>query len=98
MRQRVTFNQTKSFQNGTQRVVLFGEAPTALSAAACLRSHRITVVSARDEPRLASLSRFVQDRIRLRERSTSQLLDRMDALRRNECAPLLFLPCTDAWI
>jgi predicted ATP-grasp superfamily ATP-dependent carboligase len=98
LRDAETCSVNRSKNSQAQRIVLFGEASTALSTAACLRGRRITVVSARDEPRLASRSRFVQDYIRLRERSTPQLLERLNALRSNECEPLLFLPCTDAWI
>jgi predicted ATP-grasp superfamily ATP-dependent carboligase len=81
-----------------QRIVLFGEGGTALSAADCLRNHRITVMSAADEPRLASYSRFVQNRICLQNRSAAQMYGCLESLQSNSGEELLLFPCADFWI
>src|SRR5689334_13524316 len=84
-------------RSADKRIVLFGEAGTALSAAACLRKHNITIVASKDEPRLASWSRFVQQRRVLPERSAAEVLRCLESLHRTGEQLLLF-PCTDAWI
>jgi predicted ATP-grasp superfamily ATP-dependent carboligase len=83
--------------NLAQRVVLFGEAGTALSAAWCLRAYPITVISAPDEPRLASYSRFIQERIRLKDRTPGQICECLERLHIQREQLFLF-PCSDAWI
>jgi predicted ATP-grasp superfamily ATP-dependent carboligase len=81
-----------------KRIVLLGEGGSALSAASCLRTHRITVISTSDEPRLASLSRFVQNRIRLPDRSAMQVFGYLESLRSSSEGELLLFPCADVWI
>ena len=81
-----------------KRIVLFGEAATAQHAATCLRNYPITVVSADDEHRLASMSRFVNDRIRIPKRSAPQILSRLKSLKKRDNELLFLFPCTDSWI
>src|SRR5438094_1153988 len=84
--------------SGGMRIVLCGENVAALSAAACLRNHRITVVSFADEHRLTSLSRFVQDSICVPEQAVSQVLRFLERLRERTGEKLLLFPCSDTWI
>lgn len=85
-------------EKGTHRIVLFGEGGSALSAAACLKTHSITVVSGADEPRLASLSRFVQNWVRLPDRSTAQIFRCLESLKKGPEGELILIPCADIWI
>ena len=80
------------------RILLFGESATAVSAAACLRGSAITVIAAPDEPRFASSSRFVENRILLPERSPSAVLQALKEIRSRSSETLLIFPCSDAWI
>ena len=80
------------------RVLLFGESATAMSAAACLRGCAITVIAAADEPRIASLSRFVHNRILLPDRSKATAIQCLQTIRSKTADVLLIFPCSDAWI
>jgi predicted ATP-grasp superfamily ATP-dependent carboligase len=82
----------------SKRIVLLGEGGTALSAAACLKAYRITVVSAMNEPRLASFSRYVQNSVRLPDQSIARVLRCLESLRSSSGEQLLLFPCADAWI
>ena len=80
------------------RIVLFGEYSTALSAADCLRGFPITVAGLVNEPRLASLSRFVEDRIVLPERSVEQAVRCLESFKQKTGEKLLLFPCADIWM
>lgn len=89
---------SSGLQSGKERIVLLGDNATALSAAACLRGHHITVVSLSNEPRMASLSRFVKDRILVPEGPVSEVLGRLERFHARGAEKLVLFPCSDTWI
>lgn len=70
----------------------------AMGAAACLRRCAITVIAAADEPRIASLSRFVENRILLKDRSRPTALQCLRTIGSGTAEVVMIFPCSDAWI